>query len=307
MSKMFHDFRYPAILAASTRAAWQVDDVIGPDAGFDFERPFMPENLARTAGLERLSEEERLTLNHIRAHEYLSLFGLVEEFILPFVLDHVRSDLPDANDVRVRAMLNFASEEAKHIQLFKRFHQAFSAGFGTPCEVIGPPEAVAKAVLGHEPLSVALFILMIEWMTQSHYVDSVRGETALEPLFANLLRCHWIEEAQHAKLDTLMVEALAEGLSKAQIRAAVDGMLEIVSFFDMGCKQQVAFNLDALERATGLRLSFARRAELIEQQHQALRWTYLGSGLRHENFRATLGALSPADLKRVDALAPKYC
>ena len=58
---------------------------------------------------------------------------------------------------------------------------------------------------------------MIEWMTQSHYVDSVRGDAELEPLFANLLRCHWIEEAQHAKLDTLMVEALAEGRSQEQI------------------------------------------------------------------------------------------
>ncbi len=303
---MFHDFQYPAILAASTRAAWQIEDVIGPDAELDFSKPFMPENLARTAVLDKLSEEERLTLNHIRAHEYLSLFGLVEEFILPFVLDHVRSDLPDANDVRIRAMLQFATEEAKHIQLFKRFHQAFTAGFGTNCEVIGPPDAVAKVVLAHEPLSVALFILMIEWMTQSHYVDSVRGETKLDPLFANLLRSHWIEEAQHAKLDTLMVEALADGMSKGQIRAAVDGMLEIVSFFDMGCKQQVAFNLDALERATGRKLSFARRAELIEQQHQALRWTYLGSGLRHGKFRATLGALSAAELKRIDALAPSF-
>jgi hypothetical protein len=304
---MFHDFKYPAILAASTRAAWQIDDVIGPDAGFDFTRPFMPENLARTAGLEMLSEEERLTLNHIRAHEYLSLFGLVEEFVLPFVLDHIRSDLPDANDVRVRAMLNFASEEAKHIQLFKRFHQAFIAGFGTNCEVIGPPEAVSKVVLGHQPLSVALFILMIEWMTQSHYVDSVRGETKLEPLFANLLRCHWIEEAQHAKLDTLMVEALAEGMSEEQFRAAVDGLLTIVAFFDLGCKQQVAFNLDALERATGRKLSFARRAELIERQHQALRWTYLGSGMRHDKFRATLGALSATQLNRIDAAAPQFC
>jgi len=304
---MFHDFRYPAILAASTRAAWQIDDVIGPDAALDFTRPFLPENLARTAGLDRLSEEERLTLNHIRAHEYLSLFGLVEEFILPFVLDHIRADLPDADDVRVRAMLQFASEEAKHIQLFKRFHQAFIGGFGTSCEVIGPPDAVAKVVLGHEPLGVALFILMIEWMTQSHYVDSVRGETRLDPLFANLLRCHWIEEAQHAKLDTLMVEALAEGKSEEQIRAAVEGLLQIVDFFDMGLKQQVAFNLDALERATGRKLSFARRAELIEQQHQALRWTYLGSGMRHEKFRATLGALSAAELKRVDRLAPSFC
>jgi para-aminobenzoate N-oxygenase AurF len=304
---MFHDFKYPAILAASTRAAWQIDDVIGPGAKFDFERMFMPENLARTAKLDMLSADERLTLNQIRAHEYLSLFGLVEEFILPFVLDHVRSDLPDADDLRVRAMLNFASEEAKHIQLFKRFQQAFTDGFGTKCEVIGPPEAVAKVVLGNEPLSVALFILMLEWMTQSHYIDSVRGETGLEPLFADLLRCHWIEEAQHAKLDTLMVQALAERKSEVQIRAAVDGMLAIVEFFDLGCKQQVAFNLDALERAIGRKLSFARRATLVEQQHQALRWTYLGSGLRHEKFRATLGALSATQLKRIDALAHHFC
>ncbi len=47
---MFHDFRYPAILAASTRAAWQLDDVIAPGASFDFTRPFLPEDLARTAG-----------------------------------------------------------------------------------------------------------------------------------------------------------------------------------------------------------------------------------------------------------------
>ena len=126
-------------------------------------------------------------------------------------------------------MLNFAAEEAKHIQLFKRFHETFTEGFGIECEVIGPPEAVAKVVLGHEPLSVALFILMIEWMTQSHYVDSVRGDAELDPLFANLLRCHWIEEAQHAKLDTLMVEALAEGEARQQIHAAVDGMLAIAA------------------------------------------------------------------------------
>ena len=60
------------------------------------------------------------------------------------MLDHVRPQLPNADDDRVRAMLNFAAEEAKHIQLFKRFHAAFTAGFGIDCEVIGPPEAVAR-------------------------------------------------------------------------------------------------------------------------------------------------------------------
>ena len=176
-----------------------------------------------------LSDEEKLTLNHIRAHDYLSIFGLVEEFILPFLMDHVRPSLPDADDVRVRAMMQFAAEEAKHIQLFKRFHETFTKGFGQECEVIGPPEAVAKVVLAHDPLSVAMTILMIEWMTQSHYVESVRGDTRLEPSFVNLLRCHWMEEAQHAKLDTLMVQDMAKDMSQQQFKQAIDGFLEIGS------------------------------------------------------------------------------
>src|SRR4030095_6020897 len=269
---MFHDFQYPAILAASTRAAWQIDDVISSDAELDFSRPFMPENLAQIQGLDMLSSEEKLTLNHIRAHEYLCLFGVVEEFILPFLMDHIRPDLPDADDMRVRAMLQFAAEEAKHIQLFKRFRDVFAKGFGQGCEVIGPPEAIAKVVLGHKPLSIALFILMIEWMTQSHYVDSVRSNTQLDPLFANLLRCHWIEEAQHAKLDTLMVEALADGRSERDLRSAVDGSSKIVDFFDMGCKQQAKFTVQALERASLRKLPPSRRSALIDRQHKALRW-----------------------------------
>src|SRR5688500_10782108 len=116
---MFHDFQYPAILAASTRAAWQIDDVIGRGAEFDFSRPFLPESLARTDELTMLSPEERLTLNHIRAHDYLCMFGVVEEFILPFLMDHIRDDLPNGDDTRIRALLQFASEEAKHIELFK--------------------------------------------------------------------------------------------------------------------------------------------------------------------------------------------
>ncbi len=304
---MFHDFKYPAILAAADRAAWQIDEVIGPDAALDWSKPFMPERLARSADFDMLSDGEKLTLNHIRAHEYLAMFGLVEEFILPFVMDHVREDLPNADDIRVRAMLQFAAEEAKHIQLFKRFRELFARGFGQGCEVIGPPQAVAKVVLGHPPLSVALFVLMIEWMTQSHYVDSVRGESELDPLFANLLRCHWIEEAQHAKLDTLMVEALADGLSGREIRAAIDGFVKIAEFFDVGLQQQAKFNCQALERASLRKLPPKQRTTLIDRQHQALRWTYLGSGMVHKQFRTTLGALSQAELARIDKLAPTYC
>ncbi|HTU10276.1 MAG TPA: diiron oxygenase [Allosphingosinicella sp.] len=302
---MFHDFNYPAILAASSRASWEIEDVIPAGARLDFGLPFMPEALARTAGLDGLSADEKRLLNQIRGHDYLCIFGLVEEFILPFVLDHARPQL-NGDDERVRALLNFASEEAKHIHLFKRFHAAFTADFGHDCKVIGPPEAVAAEVLRHDPLSIALVILMIEWMTQSHYVDSVKDDRELDPLFKSLLKHHWMEEAQHAKLDTLMVEALAEGRSAQELALAVDGFFAIGLYLDAGIRTQAELNLAAFERAAGRTLSAEQREALVDQQHQALRWTYLGSGLVHPKFRATLGAISPEGLARIDEAAPAF-
>jgi hypothetical protein len=303
---MHHNFNFKDVLAISSRPSWAIEDVLPPGAKLDFGRRFMPENLARTATSPFLDDEEARILNQIRGHEYLALFGLVEEFILPFVLDHARTQL-SGDDHRVRAMLQFASEEAKHIHLFKEFHRRFTEGFSVPCDVIGPPEAIAAEILGHDPLAVALVILHLEWMTQSHYVDSVKDDGDLDPLFKSLLKHHWMEEAQHAKLDTLMVEALAEGRDEAGIQRAIDEYLEIGMFLDAGLKQQAGFNLDALERVTGRTLGEAEREELAAQQHQALRWSYLGSGMKHPNFVESLAAMSPAARDRIAEVAPAFC
>ena len=302
---MFHNFNFRDVLASSAKAAWQVEDVLPEGAELDFSRRFLPEALARTDGIAFLSEPERRVLNQIRGHEYLSLFGLVEEFILPFVLDHARPQL-NGDDHRVRALLNFAGEEAKHIHLFRLFHRRFTEAFGTRCEAIGPAEAIAAEVLRHDPLSVALVILQIEWMTQSHYLDSVRDDRDLDPLFKSLLKHHWMEEAQHAKLDTLMVETLAEGRDEAGIQAAIDGYLEIGAFLDEGFATQASLNLDAFERHFGRALRAEQRRELQAQQHQALRWTYLGSGMVHPKFTATLAGLSTAARDRIAAVAPAF-
>src|SRR6185436_14930939 len=158
--------------SAEKTGGWRVQDIIGGDKRLDFKRPFLPDSLARVDSMDFLTSEEKRVLNQIRGYGYLYTFGLVEEFILPFVLDHVRPQL-DADDYRTRALLRFASEEAKHIHLFKEFATEFKNGFATPCDTIGPPQEIAKAVLSHHPLAVALVILQIEWMTQRHYLDTV--------------------------------------------------------------------------------------------------------------------------------------
>ena len=191
---MYHDFNYEATLASSLRAQWQLDDVLRDDQDLDFSRNFLPESLARTGAIEGLNAFEQKTLNQIAAHEYLCMFGVVEEFILPFLLDHARPHLLE-DDWRVRALLNFASEEAKHIHLFKRFHAAFVRGFPVEVQMIGPSKAIGEKILSHDPLAVGLVILMIEWMTQQHYLGSIKDNGDLDPLFKSLLKNHWIEES----------------------------------------------------------------------------------------------------------------
>ena len=299
---MYHDFNYQTALASSLRAQWQLDDVLRVDQELDFSRNFMPESLARTAAVESLNPFEQRILNQISAHQYLTIFGIVEEFILPFLVDHARPALR-GDDYRIRALLNFASEEAKHIHLFKRFHDAFVRGFPVPCWTIGPSEAIGAKVLSHDPLAVGLVILMIEWMTQEHYLGSIRDDGDLDPLFKSLMKHHWMEEAQHAKLDTLIVDALAEGRSEVEIDQAIDDFFEIGTFLDNGLLMQAGLNLDALEAAIGRTVD---RDALIPQQHQAARWTYLGSGMVHERFKATLEAMSPRAARRIAEAAPIF-
>jgi len=299
-------YTFEKTFAAAQRVGWRVEDIIGGDRRLDFSKPFLPENLARVETLDFLSEDEKRTLNQIRGHGYLYTFGLVEEFILPFVLDHARPSL-DVDDIRTRAYLQFASEEAKHIHLFKRFREEFTREFGHRCEVIGPPEAVAKHVLSHSPLAVALLILHIEWMTQRHYLESVVENQALDPQFKSLLKHHWMEEAQHAKLDTLMVQELVRGLDGDAIAEGVDGYLKIGGFLDEGLKAQAGFDLDAFERATGRVLDGEQRERFLEVQHQALRWTFIGTGMSHERFLDTVEQIQPCGRARLTVIAPTFC
>lgn len=303
---MNHGYTYQSALAASEGIRWRIEDIIGGPKRLDFTKPFMPESLARVQQLSFLTEEEQLILNQVRGNTYLCIFGLVEEFILPFVLDHARPQLQE-DDYRVRALLQFAGEEAKHIQLFKRFREEFERGFGTACNVIGPPEEIARVILAHDPLAVALAILQIEWMSQSHYVDSIRDDQELDPQFKSLLRHHWMEEAQHAKLDTLMVEALAEGRSPEEIARAVEEYIEIGGFIDEGLAQQVEFDMEGFTAATGRELTASEKEEFRQVQRQANRWTYLGSGMTHDRVLATLESLSPEARQRVESISQAFC
>jgi hypothetical protein len=303
---MQNHYSYQSTLAASERIGWKVEDLIGGEKKLDFTKPFMPESLAQVKQLSFLTPQEQLILNQIRGHEYLSMFGLVEEFILPYVVDHARPQL-SGDDYRVRALLQFAGEEAKHIHLFKRFRQEFEDGFGSKCDFIGPAEDVSRFVLSHSPLGAGIAILHIEWITLRHYIEGVRDSQELDGQFKSLLKNHWLEESQHTKLDTLMVEEVVANATAKEVDQAFAEYAEIGAFLDNGIQQQADFDVESFVQATGRDLSRSERDQVKNAVLKGMRWTYLGTGMTHPNFLATVEAIKPEARKQIEEMAPAFC
>lgn len=298
MALIQHNYSYPDTLQASLKVDWKVEDLIGGSKKLNFEKPFLPDSLVRVAELRSLDAREKLLLNQIRGASYLHIFGLVEEFILPFSLERARDQI-HGDKSRVRALLTFAEEEAKHQVLFQRFSEEFAKGFPVKAEFIGPATDIAAAVLNHSALSVAILILHLEWLTQRHWTESIKTDEALDPLFVDLLKHHWQEEAQHAKIDTLVAAELAARATPEEIEKGIDDFLAIGGLLEGGLQQQVKFDVDTLERAIPRKFSAKEREEIEAVQLKSFRWTYLVSGLEHPNFVKAISDLSPAGLGRV--------
>jgi len=303
---MTQTLNYERLLETSKRVNWRLEDIIGADKPMDFSKPFLPESFARTTSLDFLGKAERLKLNQIRAFGYLAMFELVERCILP-VIEELTPSKPGQDPHRAPALAQFAAEETKHIELFVRFRAAFVEGFDVACGFIGPAEQIGAAIRAHSPLGLALFVLGIEWATQRHYVESVQADEGLDPQFKSLLKHHWIEESQHAKLDALVFFELAESCSDEQIGRAIDDFLDIGAFIDGGLAQQVQLDLQALETTIGRTLSPVEREAFRASQHQAMRWTFIGSALRNDGFLNAVGKVSPAGRARFESVAPAFC
>src|SRR5262245_39174818 len=104
-----------------------------------------------------------------------------------------------------------------------------------------------------------------------------------------------------------MVEELAAGITPTDISKAVDEFLEMGAFIDGALQQQTKFDLDSLERATGRRLTPEERERVGAAQLKVLRWTFIGSGITHPNFLATVGKLGPGLREKLEAVAPAFC
>jgi hypothetical protein len=171
------------------------------------------------------------------------------------------------------------------------------------CGLVPGREAVAEAVLSTSPLTALLLTNMIEWFSQSHYVEHIRDEQELDPLIRDILKFHWIDESRHARLDSLLVGEVARDLDADARERAIDELLELGGAVDGLLAQQLDLDIDALERSIGRVLTDGDKAEIRTDQQRAYRWTFLVSGLEHPKFVELVDALTVGGCEKIAGAA----
>jgi len=295
-------YDYASCVRNSEKVAWKVDDVLPPNTRLDFSRRFLPNRLSGSERIACLSPSERLMLNQINGNSYINLFAFVEEYIVATVVNHAQAEMFGDHSA-IRALTRFAEEEIKHQELFWRYLAAFKRDFAHPCEVLGSAAAVAQVILSKSAMAVMLVTLHLEIMTQAHYTECFHTDGELDPLFVRLLKHHWMEEAQHAKIDVLELNKLLTDAPRDQVQKAFADYLDLIDAFDGLLAQQATMDRDSLARALSRSFTDAEAAEITAAQHRAYRWTFLVSGMVNPMFVDVLESIDPDAAARIAAKA----
>ncbi|MBC62546.1 MAG: hypothetical protein CMP11_08820 [Zetaproteobacteria bacterium] len=299
------NYTYKDCLIASQKVCWTVEEVI-KNRNLDFTKPFIPESLAMTDRISCLNSQEKMTLNHIRGKTYAYLFRFVEEFIIPQVIDQAAS-VKHKHSEQLWSLLRFAEEEMKHQELFSTVETIFQKDFSSDVTLASDPSAVAKVVLSKSSTSVLMLTCMLEWMTQKHYMDSFRSqEKKIDPVFEDVFKYHWLEECQHARIDTLELFNEAKEISLEKREHAVDEMIEILTAFDQILLEQVELDIRSLERSLNKNFSEIEKKEIRHHQQNSYRWTFFISGLEHKKFQHILQSLTVNGVKKIEKFMMNY-
>jgi hypothetical protein len=298
-------YDYATCVRNSEKVSWKLDEVLPTSTKLDFSRPFLPSMFSGESRIPILNAAEGLKLNQITGNSYMNLFQFVEEYIIATAVDHAQAEMYGDHDA-IRALLRFGEEEIKHQQLFHRYIKLFAESFGTPCKVLDNAAEIAAVILSKSPIAVMLITLHLEIMTQAHYTESVRDNAGVDPLFASLLKHHWLEEAQHARIDALELDKLLDAATPEAITQGFDHYLELCQAVAGLLGVQTELDIDSLSRATGRKFSDDEKAAIRTAQHTAYRNTFLISGMTNQQFVGIINKISADGARRTVELAASF-
>jgi hypothetical protein len=297
--------RYAKCIEASKRVRFDIDRDVIRNRSFDFAKKFLPDGLTKTAELEFLGHDEKRLVSQIQGRTYANMFGLVERFIGPKILEVSREHWL-GDQTAFEALVRFTDEELKHQELFRRVERMTAQGMPGGYSFVPQPNDVAGAVLGKCSWAVLALICHIELFVLAHYRQAIEPDAELSELWKDVFTFHAREESQHAILDELEWARENAKLTPAQRDQAVTDLIDLVAAVDGILNMQAAADVDYFLRICGRTFDKKQVQQLRDTMVKAYRWQYIVSGVQDERFQKVLGGMiTDAQMKRIGtALAP---
>lgn len=294
------NYSHARCLENAYKVNWRIEEVLA-ERRFDPEKRWLPLSLSGARHVSCLDAAEKRALTQVEMAAYAHIFGYVEEFIAPKVSELAKDYAIDQR-VAFDALTNFAAEEVKHMNLFRRLRERVSQTLGFQPELLGGEAETARFVLSKSTGAVLLLTAAIEWLTQLHYLDAFRDDAELDPFTKQVFRAHWQEESQHAQLDHLETLRVLGAYTPAERERAIDELIELVAAVDGLLQTQARSDIKNLTKLTNRGFTPAEQEDLFQGILSAKRWTFIESGVTHPRFQELFEAVTtPAQRERVGA------
>jgi hypothetical protein len=127
----------------------------------------------------------------------------------------------------------------------------------------------------------------VEAITQTHHLRSSKGGDDMDAQFKELLRLHWRDEAQNARLDGLILAGLAASASPHERERAIEQYLTMLDELSAAFRGQVELDLAAFERAAR-QLDGDERDQWRREQALSYEEVFLRHGLEHRLVRTAI-------------------
>jgi hypothetical protein len=297
--------RYAKCIEVSKRVRFDIDRDVIRGRRFDFSKKFLPDGISKVNELAFLNADERRQLSQIQGRTYANMFGLVERFIGPKILEVSREHWL-GDQTKFEALVRFTDEELKHQEMFRRIERMAGEDMPTGYNFLPQPNDVASAVLSKSTWAVLALVCHIELFVLQHYHASIDPDTNVSELYKDVFLHHAREESQHAILDELEWRRENANLSAAERDIAVDDLISLVAAVDGLLQMQAGADAEYFLKTCGRKFTAGEQERVRAGVLKAYRWQYIVSGVEDERFQKILGdMITPAQADRIGkALAP---
>lgn len=290
---------YLECIKNSEKVNWRISDLLPKDRKLDMSTAWLAPTLTLENKMPFLSDDEKLKFNHIKSASYANLFAFVEEYITAEIVNAAQEITFDNNN-RLRALLRFSEEEVKHQTLFLQFLEIFQENFATEVGVLQGAEEVAGVILSNSAPGVMFVTYHLELITQQHYIDNMKDNSGLNEQFTNLLKKHWQEEMQHAKLDSLELLNMTKDASPEEIQGCFEEYIGILGAFKGLLKNQAELDLESIQKASGRTFSEEEKEQFVHINWYSYVKMFILHGFENLLFRKFVDKLNPELMKMVE-------